>query len=456
MMKSNNNVKDMTIGSPFKLILSFSAPLIAGNIFQQLYTIVDTMVVGKKLGVTALAALGTIDTIYWVTNGVVLGITQGCGIVISQTFGKKDNEKLNYVIGNSISLSAIMSVILLTLIQILIVPALLFLKLDASIMPLSELYLRILIGGIPIVIAYNICAVILRSVGDSQSPLRAMIISTIMNVCLDILFVCVFEFGIAGAAIATLISQFFSAFYCVRKILSLDIISLKKDCFKPSGKLISQLIKLGTPLALQNVIISFGGMVLQSIIDGFGVLVIAASTATNKLYGILECAASAYGFAMTTYVGQNYGAGKIDRVRKGVTVANIISVISCIIIASITIGFGKIFLGLFISGTPEEEATTLRYAYIFLCTMSVTLPILYIIYIYRSVMQGLGHTVIPMITGFVELAIRLVAAWILPMKFGPESLFCAHVLAWVGSDILLIPGYYYCIKKASESVLAKK
>ena len=453
---TKSDAKDMTVGSPVKLILAFSAPLIAGNIFQLLYTMVDTMVVGQKLGVTALAALGTIDTINWTTSGMVLGLTQGCGIIMSQTFGKKDNEKLSLVIGNSITLSAIMAIILLILIQLLINPALLFLRLDENIMPLSEMYLRIIIGGIPIVVAYNIGAVILRSIGDSKSPLKAMIISTVLNVVLDIIFVCYLNWGIAGAAIATLIAQLFSAIYCAKKILSVDIITLKKKFFKPEISLIINLLKMGAPLALQNVIISLGGLILQAIIDGYGVLVIAASTATNKLYGILECAASAYGYAMTTYVGQNYGAGNINRIRKGVTTANIISFISCIIISAITISFGKVFLGWFINGTPEEELTTMKYAYIFLCTMSITLPILYIIYIFRSVMQGLGHPVIPMVTGFVELLIRLLAAWILPMKFGPSSLFVAHVLAWVGSDVLLIPGYYYCISKAKSAISEEK
>ena len=449
-MFKKDTTLDMTSGMPLKLILMFSIPMIIGNIFQQLYTIVDTMVVGKALGVTALAALGSIDTINFVCTGIALGMTQGFGILIAQKFGEKDEETLSRVIRNSIVLSIILSAVLLLLIQLAINPFLTLLRVPGEIRPLSLIYLRILIAGLPIVIIYNMEAVILRSLGDSRSPLVAMIIATLSNIVLDIIFVIGLNWGIPGAAIATLIAQLLSAIFCAVRIKKIEFIDLSYKGTIIDKEWTVPMLKLGLPLAAQNMIIAFGNMILQSIIDGFGVLVIAGSTATNKLYGILDSAALGYGYAMATYVGQNYGAKNSDRIRKGVLTANLISVVSCVIIASITIGLGKSMLGWFVSGTQEEVNTTLRYAYGFLRDMSLFLPTLYLIHVLRSVLQGLGHTVITMWSGMIELVIRIIAALTLPLFFGPEVLFFAHILAWVGSDIVLIAGYYYYIKKAEN------
>lgn len=446
-------VRDMTTGSPLRLILLFSIPLIIGNIFQQFYTIVDTMVVGRVLGVTALAALGSVDTINWITTGAVLGMTQGFGILIAQKFGDKNEYQLNRIIRNSLLLSACLAVVLLVVVQLAINPFLVLLQVPTEIMPFSRLYLRIIISGIPISIAYNMQAVILRSLGDSKSPLTAMVIATLTNITLDILFVVYFRWGIVGAAVATLIAQFVSASYCATRIAKIEIIHLTFDNLKLDQDWTIPMLKLGLPLAFQNMVISLGGMVLQSVIDSFGVLVIAGSTATNKLYGILESAALAYGYAMTTYVGQNYGAKKYTRIRRGVKTANIISVFSCIFIAFITIGFGKSFLGFFISGTPQEVSTTMDYAYGFLRDMSLFLPTLYLIHILRSVLQGIGHTVMTMTSGIVELVIRIIVALTLPFIFGPRILFFAHILAWVGADIVLIIGYFHTQRGFDEDAV---
>lgn len=446
-MFKKDTTLDMTSGSPLKLILIFSIPIIVGNIFQQFYTIVDTMVVGKALGVRALAALSSIDTINFVCMGIALGMTQGFGILIAQKYGEKEHDELNRIIKNSLVLSFLLAIILLILIQLAINPFLTLLRIPDEIRPLSLIYLRILIGGVPVVIMYNMEAVILRSLGDSRSPLVAMVIATLSNIVLDILFVIILQFGIPGAAIATLIAQVLSALFCAIRIKKIEFVKLSLKGALLDKEWILPMLKLGLPLAAQNLIISFGNMILQSIIDGFGVLVIAGSTATNKLYGILESAALGYGYAMTTFVGQNYGAKKINRIRKGVLTANIVSVISCIIIATITITFGKSMLGLFISGSPEEVSTTLSFAYGFLRDMSLFLPTLYLIHVLRSVLQGFGHTITTMASGFVELVIRIIAALTLPALFGPGVLFYAHILAWVGSDIVLIAGYYYYMGK---------
>ena len=251
---------------------------------------------------------------------------------------------------------------------------------------------------------------------------------------------------------ATLIAQAFSATYCAYRIARIECLDISMKKIKLDVKWSGALLKIGAPLAVQNAIISFGGVIVQAVVDGFGVFVIAGSTAANKLYGILESAASAYGFAMATYVGQNFGAGNIKRIRKGVLTANLISVVSCVLIGGLMILTGQSILSLFISGTPEEMKMTMHYAYVFLSTMSYCLITLYLIHVLRNVLQGLGHTVVSMVSGFVELVFRILVILTLPGFFGPNCIFLSHVLAWVASDAVLIAGYYYYIPKLKPNI----
>ena len=350
----NNRTLDMTAGKPASLILSFALPLMLGNVFQQLYTVVDTAVVGKALGVRALAALGAADWLNWLMLSMVQGLTQGFAILMAQAFGARQMDKLRLSIGASGILAATGAVILLALGQLLVVPVLTLLKTPGDIMPGSVLYLRVMFGGIPIVMAYNLFACILRSLGDGKTPLYAMVVASIVNIGVDLLFVLVFHWGIAGAAVATLVAQVCAAVLCLLQLRKLSELRLSRQDFKPDGKLLWRLLKLGSPMAMQNAIISIGGMIVQAVVNGFGVVFIAGITATNKLYGILEIAALSYGYAMITYTGQNLGAGNITRIRSGTRAALGISLVTSGIIAAVMIGFGKWIVGCFISGTPQE------------------------------------------------------------------------------------------------------
>ena len=449
-MFGSKTTLDMTSGSALKLICMFSAPFIASNIFQQLYTIVDTMVVGKALGLNALAALSSIDTMNWIVLGIIQGMTQGFGILIAQKFGTKEMQELNRIIKNAFVLSFLLAMILLAGIQLLVNPFLIILRVPLEITSMATLYLRIIIGGVPIVVAYNMESVVLRSLGDSESPFVAITMATIINVVLDILLVVVLGFGIAGAAIATLIAQLVSAIYCAYRIRKIDFVKMSLKGIRLDRDWTVPMLKLGSPLAFQNMIISIGGVVLQAVIDGYGVVVIAGMTAANKLYGILDSVGLAIEYAMVTYVGQNYGAKKVDRIRKGVTIANVLSFISCAIFAIISINVGKSFLSLFISGSPDVVEETMKYAYRFLVDMSVSMPLLYMIHVFRAQLQGIGHTVITMTSGLVELVIRIAAALTVPAIFGPMSLYRVYVLAWIGSDILLIIAYFYYSRRLAQ------
>ncbi len=442
-----SHVKNMTEGKPVPLIFSFAIPLMIGNVFQQLYTVVDTMVVGKALGVSALAALGAADWMNWMMLGIIQGFTQGFGILLAQEFGAKRYDNLRRSVGNSAVLSLLSAIVLLGIGQLLARPVLELLNTPARILPDALLYLRIMYLGIPVVMAYNLLASILRSLGDGQTPLHAMIVAAATNIFLDLLFVLVLGFGIAGAAIATLIAQLISSLFCLYHIRKIDILTLQKADFRPSGRLPLRLLMLGFPMAFQNAIISVGGMIVQFVVNGFGVLFIAGFTATNKLYGVLEVAATSYGYAMVTYTGQNLGAKKTDRIRKGVKSAILIALLTSLFIALLMLFFGKEILSWFISGTPEEFEQTLQIAYYYLAVMSICLPILYILHITRSAIQGMGNTILPLVSGIAEFVMRAVTAVFLPMLIGEHGIFYAEIMAWTGAVVILIISYFIVIRK---------
>ena len=443
-------VKDMTSGSPMKLIVTFALPLMVGNVFQQLYTVVDTMVVGKALGVDALAALGATDWLYWMVLGMIQGVAQGFGILMAREFGAKQMDSLRRVVGNSVSLALLSALVFLILGQMAAKPVLRLLNTPGEILDWAVLYLRIMILGIPIVMAYNLLATILRSLGDGQTPLYAMIVAALSNIALDLLFVLVFHWGIAGAAVATLIAQGISSVYCFVKIRKIEFMTLKREHYAVKSAMAGRLLSLGSPMAAQNAIIAVGGMIITAVVNGYGVAFIGGYTAANKLYGILEIAATSYGYAMITYVGQNLGAGKIHRIRQGMGRAVILSLITSAVIASVMLAFGEGIIGSFISGTPAEVAKATEFGCQYLAIMSICLPVLYILHVTRSAVQGMGDTVLPMVSGVAEFIMRTGGVLILPVILGETGIFVAEVLAWLGADLILVPSYFVNMKKISS------
>ncbi len=444
-MKSSN-IKNMTEGRPGRLILAFAIPLMAGNIFQQLYTVVDTMVVGKFLGVQALAALGAADWLNWMMLGIIQGLTQGFAIKMAQEFGAEKYRLLKKVIGNSGIMAAFFSLVLTLGGQFLAKPVLLILHTPGEILPNTLLYIRIMFMGIPVVMVYNLLACVLRSLGDSKTPLHAMVIASLTNIVLDVLFVYYFRWGIGGAAIATLIAQMISSVYCYHHIRRIDILSLSRDDFRMDRGLSVRLVGLGLPMAFQNAVIAIGGMIVQMVVNGFGVIFIAGFTATNKLYGLLEIAATSYGYSVVTYVGQNLGAKKWKRIRSGVNAALVVAIITSVFIGIVMLATGKWILGWFISGTPTQVEEAMRVAYFYLAVMSVSLPVLYVLHVLRSAIQGMGNTVLPMLSGIAEFFMRTMAVLFLPHVVGEVGIFFAEILAWFGADVVLIVSYLVKIR----------
>lgn len=447
---AQERTRNMTEGSPIRLLISFALPLMAGNVFQQLYTVVDTAVVGQVVGVQALAALGAADWLNWMVFGVIQGFTQGFSILMAQHFGAKDYRQLSRSVGASVTLCAILGLLILGVSQGVAVPVLRVMNTPEGIMPTAVLYLRILFAGIPISMAYNLLASILRALGDSRTPLYAMVLASLINVGLDLVFVMALHWGVAGAAGATIIAQGISVLYCFRAVRRITVLRLNKADFKLDGPTLRALMRLASPTALQNAIISLGGMVVQSVINRYGMLFIAGFTATNKLYGILEIAATSYGYAVTSYVGQNVGGRLLGRIKRGMRSAAVIALITSAVIGVAMLLFGKVFLGMFISGTAEEVEASMVIAYRYLAIMSVCLPILYMLHIYRSALMGLGDTVVPMLSGFMEMAVRISVALFLPLVMGQEGIYWAEVGAWTGAAILLVSVYFIRVAALSR------
>ena len=437
---------DMTIGNPLELLIKFSLPLMAGNIFQQMYILVDTAIVGNGVGVEALASIGAADWLNWLMFGTATGFTQGFSILIAQSFGAKDDRKLNQTIKASIILAILLSVLLTTASFLCMKPILNILNTPSDVMTGAIQYLSVIFSGMIITMMYNLFSAILRSLGNSKTPLIAMIIGSITNIILDLLFVYQFHLGIAGAAIATVIAQACAALYCFSYIRRLEVLHIQNLPFKFERNLNTHLLKLGVPVALQNLIICIGGLVLQSIVNGYGVNFIAGYTASNKLYGLLEFAAISYGYAVATYVGQNLGAGKIDRIKLGMKKAIQLSFVTCVGVSTFMITFGKHILGLFISSTAINRQEVLSVAYTYLVIMSLFLICLFMLYMYRSALQGMGDTVIPMVSGIVELCMRIGIALFLTKIIGSTGIFFGEVSAWFGAFILLMIFYYKQIK----------
>ena len=439
--------KQMTSGNPAKLILFFAIPLMIGNIFQQLYTMVDTMIVGQVLGVSALAALGAADWLIWLVQGIITGMTQGFSIQLSQDYGAQRWERLKKSAGRSILLTIVMAISVFVFFQVTLKPILLLLNTPVDILDMAMEYARVIFLGLFSVSAYNLGASFLRAMGDSNSPLRAMLVASVINIVLDIVFVAYFHWGIAGAAFATILSQTISALYCFLVLRKMEVMALKKQDFDSVDAPDQRLLRLGFPMAAQNVIIAIGGLCVQYVINGFGSLYVAGFTATNKMYDLLELAALAFGFAMTTYVGQNLGAGKILRIKEGVKSGSMMALLTSGVITVLMFVFGRQILSLFISGNPNETAQVLKIAYDYLRVMASCLWVLYLLFVFRSTLQGLGDTFIPMISGFVELVCRVVLIFVMPRFFGMESIYFVEVVAWSGATILLVGS---CLKRIRD------
>ena len=431
---------DMTTGNPVKLILLFSIPLLIGNIFQQFYSMVDTIIVGRFIGVEALAAVGTTSSMVFLVNGFVMGLTSGFAVLISQKYGAKDEVGVKEAVASSIILS-IIATILVTFISVLSAkPLLTLMNTPSNILKDASTYIIILYAGNIAIIFYNMMAAILRALGDSKTPLYFLIVSSVLNIILDLVLIINFKMGVAGAAYATVISQGVSAILCVIYTYKrYKILRLKKDDFKVKKKYYRKHLKVGIPMALQFSITSIGIMTVQSAINIFGSTVIASYAASSKVLQLVMQPATTLGVTMATYCGQNIGAKKYDRIKEGVKKCVQISIITSVISAIILIFLGKYFVMMFVS---NPDAEILSYAQQVLNISAIFFIPLGLIFVYRNALQGIGDSFIPMMAGVYELVARAIVAFTLPKVLEFMGICLADPVAWFAAVIPLAYTYY--------------
>ena len=439
--------RDMTSGKPAGIIVSFALPLMLGNVFQQLYTVMDSVIVGRGVGVEALAALGTSDWLSFTAMGGITGVAQGFSVLIAQCFGAKDEKRLKKAVAMSVWTGSLITLLIMALFIGNLSRLLGLLRVPDNIRQPAHNYLLILMFGLVATALYNICSGILRAMGDSQAPLRAMIGASAVNIILDLIFVLVFHWGVEGAALGTVLAQVCSGAICFWQLKKYGIWNIEKADWKWDWEMAGHLLGLGIPVAFQNVIIGFGGIVIQYVINGFGLLYVAGFTATNKLYGLLELAAVSFGYATSSFVGQNLGAGEYGRIKEGVRASAKISIGIAVAIGAVLLLFGRSILKIFISPEASNASEVLTIAYNYLAVMGATLIILYLLHIYRSALQGMGDTLIPMCSGIAELVMRILIALLLPLIIGKEGIYFAETGAWLGAMVILIGAYRKRIRR---------
>lgn len=439
---------DMTKDNPLKIFIWFSIPLLIGNIFQQLYSMVDTIIVGRFVGVDALAAVGSTGSMFFLVNGMVIGLTSGFSVLVSQKFGAKNETEIRKSVASNITLTLISAIIITVIALIVKRPLLDLMNTPKNIFKDANTYITIIYIGISTQIAYNMAAGILRALGDSKTPLYFLIISSIINIILDLVFIVKFKLGVAGAAYATNISQGLSAMLClIYSYRKYQVLRLKKEDFKVEKDYYKTHLKIAIPMGLQFSVTGVGIIIVQGAVNVFGSNVIASYTAASKVLQLVMQPLISFGVTIATYAGQNLGAKRFDRIKKGVKVMNKISIITSLIAGAILVLFSKYFVMLFIENPSAEiigyTQEVLNYSAVFMIFLGF-------IFVYRNVLQGMGESFVPMMAGFYELAARSVVAFILPKFIGFTGICLADPIAWIAAAVPLMFTYYRNIKKISK------
>ncbi|MCD8391125.1 MAG: MATE family efflux transporter [Firmicutes bacterium] len=429
---------DMTKGSPLRLIAAFAVPMLVGNIFQQVYNFVDTYVVGRFVGDTALAAVGATSGLAGILVSFVMGFTSGAGIIISQYIGALKYDGMKRTVTALGYIVLIMSLVITAVGLIFSKPLLSLLSTPDEIIDSSAGYIKVIFAFVLSSAVYNATSAVLRSLGDSRTPLAALIISSFVNVALDLLFVAVFRWGIPGAAVATGIAQIVSAvfniivMYTRRRELNLESISIKPD--KMSAL---RIIKTGLPAALESCLLSLGGLSVQKLVNSFGSATIAAYTAATKIDSIAIAPVVSVGSAISVFTGQNMGAGKIDRIRKGLYQTMFSLIALCFVIAVLIVIFRRSLLGLFLS---SEESIMIGSRY--LVIVSVAYCVAAVMRSYLNLLRGAGDVNTSAIAGLSELGARIVFAYILVIPLGSTGIWLATPIAWSFGALIPVIRYY--------------
>lgn len=437
---------DMTNGSPLRLMILFTIPVLIGNVFQNVYNLVDSVIVGQFLGVNALAAVGMTGTLTFLVFGWVNGMASGFGILLAQSFGASDEKRLRHYTVMSVYLCAAMALLLTAGLLAANGWILRMMNAPDEIFTDTKQYIDIIFAGLPVTIAYNMLFSISRALGDSRTPLIFLMVSSVLNIFLDLLFVAVLPLGVAGAAYATVVSQSVSVascfFYVYRKY---PVLRAQRGERRFSWRSAGRLLMMGIPMGLQFSITAIGTMMVQSAVNLLGPAYIAAYSACGKVANIVTQLFPSIGITLATYVGQNMGAGKWDRIRQGVRYATVITVAGSVICGLLMFFCGGAVTGFFVKDSTGEilEISTTMFHLTTWCY-----PLLGLIFVYRNTLQGMGDGLFPMLGGVFELIARAIMVTLLAGPYGFAGICLCDPGAWIAALVPLIPVYVIRMRKA--------
>lgn len=437
--------KTLTEGTPWKQILLFSIPIFWGNIFQLLYSLVDTKIVGSTLGTEALAAVGSVSTLHTLMTGFLNGLTLGFSLITAMCFGADNMKRLKKSFAMTIELGVLTTAVLVVVLMFVLQPLLHLLNVPEEQFAMSYAYISVLIVGLFATVLYNLCANTLRAIGDSLTPLLFLILATVSNIGLDYLFILEFHMGVQGAAYATVLAQLISVVLCfVRIFRKFPILHLQKSDFRPEKELIVEMYKSGLSMGLMSCLVSIGTIMLQSAINTFGTTVIVAHTAARKVFEIMSLPMSVLGSAMATYCGQNYGAKRFDRIRQGIRASLLIAAIWSVAVFIICHTVEGALIR-FVASTTDAEV--IYWGSMYLKVDMSFIIVCGVIVILRNSMQGFGDRVIPVFSSCIELAGKIIFAFVFAPMFAYWGIIWAEPMVWIAMVIPLIVKVVHVLKK---------
>lgn len=447
MGKSTN--RDLTVGSPMRLIIQFFIPVLLGMLFQQFYNIMDTMIVGRILGPTALAAVGGTGAFNFMVIGFCMGVCSGFAIPVANSFGAKDEVNLKKYVANSVWMTCMIAFTMTITICSACRTILSAMHTPTDIFEDSFNYIFIIFAGIPIVYLYNLLSGILRALGDSKTPLYFLILSSLLNIIFDLIFILIFHMGVSGAAAATVLAQAISGILCLVYIReNFKILRLTRQEWRLSRSHIKNLWNMGIPMGLQYTITAIGSVILQTAVNELGAMVVAAITAGSKVSLMFCCVFDALGATMATYAGQNTGAGKFSRVTQGIKACSTIAIIYSMVALFIIYMFGEKICLLFLD---PKETEIISHAVVMLKWISAFyIPLAYV-NILRFTIQGMGASQLAIVAGICEMVARAVIGFVFVPILGYVAACIASPTAWVAADLFLFPAYFYVLKGLKKS-----
>ncbi|MCM1408685.1 MAG: MATE family efflux transporter [Treponema brennaborense] len=437
--------KNLTVGSPMKCIVGFSVPVLFGYLFQQFYAVIDTIIVGRCLGVDALAAVGATNSVNFLIIGFCAGVCGGFAIPVAQKFGAGDYRTMRqFVFGGGV-LAVVFSSVMTLCTVLCCRPLLVLMRTPADIIDSACVYIKIIFAGIPACFLYNLLSGIIRAVGDSKTPVLFLVISSLLNIILDLLFILRFRLGVAGAAFATVVSQAFSGAACLVFIhRKFDILRLSADDRKIRTHLFPALCSMGVPMGLQYSITAIGSVILQSSVNSLGSTAVAAVAAADKISVFFCVPFDALGTAMATWGGQHVGAGKLERLKTGLRAAVVLGAGYALFSFFVMLACARPLAAVFLDAPSAE---LLENARMFLVIVSAFYFLLALVNIIRFLIQGMGFSGFAVLSGAFEMAARTVVGTVFVPVFGFSAVCFAHPAAWVLADIFLIPAFFLCFRK---------